>query len=453
MIAASAGALATAAGRPLVLNAGPRDRREVAVLPAAAAPPHGQLLSGGGVAVLVEAPGSGAGPVPARPAPVVPVTATPAPDGGAVLANDRLRVRLDGDGLLASVRDLPADREVLAPGVRGNLLQLHPDRPAQWDAWDVERHYLRRWTDLTAGGSVEILDAGPLVAAVRVRRVFGDSTIVQTLTLRAGSARLDVACEVDWQERNAILKAAFPLDVHAGATSAEIQFGHVQRPTHTNTSWDAARFELYAHRWVHVGEPGYGVGVLTDSTYGYDAGRGTRDDGGTTTTVRLSLLRAPHSPDPEADRGLHRFGYALLPGADVDATISEAYALNLPLRTVPPPPVPGGAVPGGAVPGGAVPDVTTSLVSITDAGGGPSSAVIEAVKLADDGSGDVVVRLYESLGGRADARVRAGFDVVTATVTDLLERPFPDGARRVDDGMVDLDLRPFQIVTLRLARR
>ncbi len=154
----------------------------------------------------------------------------------------------------------------------------------------------------------------------------------------AGSKRIDIQTEVDWREREKILKAAFPLDVHADRAAAEIQFGHVHRPTHTNTSWDAARFEVYAHRWVHVGEPGYGVALITDSTYGHDVGRttrdGTRGPGGTTTTVRLSLLRAPASPDPDADQGPHRFGYALLPGASVADAVAHGYALNLPLRVV-----------------------------------------------------------------------------------------------------------------------
>src|SRR5205823_3390910 len=169
--------------------------------------------------------------------------------------------------------------------------------------------------------------AGPLVGSIAVERSFGGSRIVQTVTVRAGSRRIDVSTELDWQEREKFLKAAFPLDVHADRTAAEIQFGHVFRPTHTNTSWDAARFETFAHRWIHAGEAGYGVALLTDSTYGYDAVRA-----GTVTTVRLSLVRAPTSPDPHADRGRHRFGYALLPGATIADAVAEGYAVNLPLR-------------------------------------------------------------------------------------------------------------------------
>ncbi|MFP3786328.1 glycoside hydrolase family 38 C-terminal domain-containing protein, partial [Burkholderia sp. SIMBA_024] len=113
----------------------------------------------------------------------------------------------------------------------------------------------------------------------------------------------DLDFDIDWHERRHLLKLAFPLDVHADRSAAETQFGHVFRPTHTNTSWDAARFEISAHRWIHVAEPGYGVAIANESTYGHDVSRTTRADGGSTTTVRLSLLRAPVFPDPEADLG------------------------------------------------------------------------------------------------------------------------------------------------------
>jgi alpha-mannosidase len=273
----------------------------------------------------------------------------------------------------------------------------------------------------------------------------GSSTIVQTVRVTAGSRRVDVVTDLDWHEREKLLKAAFPLDVHADRTAAEIQFGHVQRATHTNTSWEAARFEVYAHRWVHVAEPGYGVAVVNDSTYGHDAGRTTRAGvgGGTTTTVRLSLVRAPRSPDPGADQGRHRMTYALLPGATVADAVAAGYALNLPLRVVPG---------GDAAP-------PAPLVSVEPVDGADAAGVtVEAVKLADDGSGDVVVRLYEALGGRSRALLRPSFPVAGAQVTDLLERPADDGSGGPGDlgveadGGVPVALRPFQVLTVRLRR-
>ncbi|MEN3304166.1 MAG: alpha-mannosidase [Micromonosporaceae bacterium] len=403
-------ASATAGTEPSVFNAGPRPRSEVVPGP-------------GGAPVFVSVPALSAVPlVAADPPGSVQVT-------DRVLDNGIVRVELDGAGLFSSVRDLATGREALAPGGRGNLLQLHPDLPNQWDAWDIGRHYRHVWTDITTVDSLAVVESGPLVGAVRVVRSFGASRITQTVSLRAGGARVDVDTEIDWHEREKILKVAFPLDVHADRTAAEIQFGHVYRPTHTNTSWDAARYEVYAHRWIHVAEPGYGAALLTDATYGYDAGRRTRDDGGTTTVVRLSLVRAPQSPDPHADQGRHRFRYALLPGAGIAEAIGEAYALNLPLRVGPGSPRP--------------PLVTVDGVAVA----------VEAVKLADDQSGDVVVRLYESLGGRAATRLRTGFPLAGAVACDLLERPLPDGDLPLGpDGVVPLALRPFQVLTLRLGR-
>ncbi|HEY0813689.1 MAG TPA: glycoside hydrolase family 38 C-terminal domain-containing protein [Pseudonocardia sp.] len=357
-------------------------------------------------------------------------TCTQADGGGYVLDNGVLRVELDARGLITSVLDLAAQREVIAPGAAGNLLQIHPDLPAHWDAWDVDHTYRRRVTDL-----VEHDEFGPVdgaaengVAAVRVMRTFGRSTATQTISLAPGAARVDVDTEVDWHESETFLKAAFPLDVRADRSAAEIQFGYVHRAIDTNTSWEAAKFEICAHRYLQVAEPGYGVAVVNDSTYGHDVTRTVRPDGGTTTTVRLSLLRAPRFPDPDTDQGAHRMRYALVPGADLAAATREGARINLPERRVP----------GDAV--------VAPLVSLDHDG-----VLVSAVKLADDGSGDVVVRVYEALGARGHARLQLGFDAATVTVTDLLERPLPDTAAELADGGVDLTLRPFQIMTLRFS--
>jgi alpha-mannosidase len=329
------------------------------------------------------------------------------------LATDELRVVVDERGLITSILDKVADRELIPPGRVANLLQLHRDTPTWWDAWDIDRHYRRHAVDLLEG-DVTTDDDG-----VRIVRRVGGSTITQTVVLRGRTIEIDT--HVEWHERQKLLKLAFPLDVHADRAASEIQFGHVHRPTHANTSWDAARFETCAHRWVHVGEPGYGVAVANDATYGHDI---TRD--GPTTTVRLSLVRAPLFPDPDADQGEHRVRVGLRVGATIGDAVAEGYRLNLPLRRMR----------GGS-------DVAP-LVVVDD-----PAVVVEAVKLAEDGSGDVVVRLYEALGSRATARITPTFDHASVTETDLLETPLSapvalDGDR--------LRLRPFQIVTLRFRR-
>lgn len=415
-----------------VLNAAAHDRREVVFLPAA--PPIGvavQPLSDGRHASLANAPALGGGVLIPQFDNAAPVTVRTATDGGYLLANGVIEAHLDADGLLRSVRDLATGRDAIAPGGAGNLLQLHPDEPNLWPAWNLERHYRNTHRDLTAESgapaTLTLTDEGPLLAVVRIERSFGDSTLVQDVRLAAASHRLDIVTDIDWRERDAVLKSAWQFDVHAEHASAEIQFGHLNRPTHENTSWDAARFEAWAHRWVHVGEHGWGAAVITDSTYGYDATRQTRPEGGTTTTVRLTLLRAPDSPDPTADLGRHRFSYAVVPGTDTRGALAEAHSLNLPLR-----PAAVGARP-------------RPLVRADN-----PNVVVECVKLADDRSGDVVVRLYESQGGRAQTHLTPAFPLAAAEVTDLLERPIRDGLLDAADGRLDLTLRPFQILTLRL---
>ncbi|MEE1809235.1 alpha-mannosidase [Streptomyces sp. BE133] len=427
LVADAVAALGGAKGL-VALNSSPYRRSQVveldaeasAVLPSGA---HVQPLGEGRTAVLAETPGLGAGLLDGSAVPEHAVTVTCSADEGFAFDNGLLRVVVDGDGLIAAVRDLGAGRDVLAPGHRANLLQLHPDHPNHWDAWDIDRHYRRTRTDLADAESVELVEEGPLRAAVRVMRSFGASRVVQEIRLTAGSRRIDIDTEVEWRESEKVLKVSFPLDVHAERSTAEIQFGHIHRPTHDNTGWDAARFEICAHRWLRVAEPGYGITLLNDSTYGHEVTR-TPHASGLGTTVRLTLLRAPHSPDPETDLGRHRFTYALAPGGEVTDAVREGLALNLPLRA-------------------AVAPVLPPLIST-----GHPAVTVESVKLAEDRSGDVIVRLYESAGGRADTTLRVGFPVVQARITDLLERPLHEAG--TDEHGLVLSLRPFQILTVRL---
>ncbi|RMB85861.1 glycoside hydrolase family 38 C-terminal domain-containing protein [Streptomyces shenzhenensis] len=354
---------------------------------------------------------------------------TARPEGGHVLDNGLLRVGIDERGLVVSVYDIEADRESIAPGRAAGLLQLHPDFPNMWDAWDIDEFYRNTVTDLTG---VDAVTAGEDGGSVRIERSFGASRAVQVLSLPPGERRLVVDTEVDWHETEKFLKLAFPLDVHAERYASETQFGHVHRATHTNTSWEAAKFEACNHRFVQLAEPGWGVAVVNDSTYGHDVTRTVRTDGdrGTTTTVRVSLLRAPRFPDPETDQGVHRFRHGLVPGAGIGDAVREGWRINVPERRV--------AGAGEVAP----------LVTVDD-----DAVVVTAVKLADDGSGDVVVRFHEAHGGRARATLTAGFEITDATVTDLLERPLPDAPPPARAGTrISVRLRPFELKTLRLHR-
>jgi alpha-mannosidase len=351
-------------------------------------------------------------------------------DGGFVLDNGIIRAVLDADGLIASLTDYATGREAIAPGSRGNLLELHRDTPNEWDAWDIDEFYRRNVTALTAAQDVR-LEPAESGARVVVERMAGSSPVTQSITLDVGSDSLAITTAVEWQESEKLLKLGFPLDVKADRSAAETQFGHVFRPTHNNTSWEAAKFEICAHRWIHVAEPGYGVAISNSATYGHDVTRNVReDDGGTTTSVRLSLLRAPKFPDPSADRGHHELTVTVRPGAGIAEAVEEGYRTNLAPRLVR----------GGH---GVEPLFTVDNPAL----------VVEAVKLAEDGSGDVVVRLYESLGQRSAGIIKATFPVLDVQATDLLERPAEaPGVTPAGQGSVHLALRPFQLITLRFAR-
>ena len=250
-----------------------------------------------------------------------------------VLDNGVVRVVIDAHGRITSLVDSATEREAIAPGEVGNRLQLHRDIPNQWDAWDVDEHYRRVVTELDRADAVE-LEADDDHATVIVRRSFGRSSLEQRITLAAAAPSVEISNDLEWREKQKLLKIGFGLDVHADRSASETQFGHVFRPTHTNTSWEFARFEVCAHRWIHVGEPGYGVAVSNDSTYGHDVGRTTRTDGGTTTMVRLSLVRGSTYPDPEADQGHHTSRVTIRPGAAIADAVEEGYRTNLPVRTV-----------------------------------------------------------------------------------------------------------------------
>jgi alpha-mannosidase len=273
--------------------------------------------------------------------------------------------------------------------------------------------------------TIEVVEQGPLRAGIRVVRCFGDSVITQTIRLAAGSRFIEFDTEVEWHESNRLLKVAFPVDVRSPRATYEIQYGHVERATHSNTSWEAAQFEVCAHRWADLSEPGYGVALLNDCKYGYDIADGV---------IRLSLLRSSTWPDPVADRGHHHFTYRLLPhqGDLREAGVVDAgYDLNVPLRAVTTTPHPG---PRGT---------TGSLVSVDAA-----HVVIEAVKRADDDPDALVLRLYEAWGQRGPVTVSAPWAIRRGTRTDLLEREIEEVA--ADGSDVVFDIAPFEIVTFKL---
>jgi alpha-mannosidase len=336
------------------------------------------------------------------------------------LENDRLRVRFDACGRIVSLFDKAQDREILRDGMLANRLQAFRDMPAQYDAWDIDSDFEDQLFEIDDLVSVAVVETGPLRAAIRFEWRYEHSSVVQVVSLASGARQIEVDCFIDWHEHNTLVKTAFPLAINAEATDAEIQFGHVRRASHRNTSWDSARFECSMQRWVDVAEPGFGVAFLNDCKYGYDA-KGT--------DVRLTLLRSPTYPWPEADQGEHRLRYAVfVHDGDKLSVHRAAEDFNLPLHVDL-----GAGVDGRSL---------RSMVSVETPG-----VTVEAVKAAEGGEG-IVVRLWETEGARRTAQI--SFDPFIAGVerVDLLEA----GAEAIALGEngVSIDFKPFEIVTLRL---
>jgi alpha-mannosidase len=336
-----------------------------------------------------------------------------------VLENARLRAVLGRDGALRSLVELGSGREAMAAS--GNVLELYEDQPTDFEAWDLDPFHLETRSDCPPASSAGVALADPLRAELAFERPIGRaSRMRQTVRLDAESSRLEFHCAIDWHEDRRALKVRFPVAVHAPRATYEMQFGVVERPTHYSTRRDLAQFEVPGHRFADLSEHGFGVALLSAATYGWSVHGGD---------MRMTLLRSPRWPDPEADVGRHDLAFAIRPhaGSWQDAAVTaEALCFNAPLLLGP----------GGS-------GEPRSWFS-TDTSG----LLVDTVKRAEDGDG-LIVRLYEAHGARGVARVRVGLPFAEAWLTNLLEDRL--AAAEVDGDEVVVPYRPFEIVTLALA--
>ena len=361
-----------------------------------------------------------------------------------VLDNGRLHVRIEADGTVSSIVDQRTNRELVPAGTRLGRYEMLKDEPFHWDAWDIQRDAFLTANALSEASIAsvdETANGGAVVHAVtRAKGV----EIRTGIVLRPGSATLDFTADVDWHAVEQFLKVDMPVTVQAVNAQYECQYGLVERPINKNTRSDDAKFESCTHRFVRIADADYAAAVVNASTYGSDvspihadAAHGT----GRGTMVRLSLLSAPLYPDPRTDQGAHSFAWSLVADADMNAVLDEAARLNSPVI-------------------GELPDMAP-LVSLADATG---VIVLDWIKLADDGSSDLIVRLYEAAGGNATATLRldAALSDAKAGVREvnLMEEPELDAelprALAGDepmpaDGAV-VSLAPFQLATLRIRR-
>jgi alpha-mannosidase len=339
------------------------------------------------------------------------------------LENETVRIELNAAGDIVRIYDKYNLREVLPEGAIANQLLAFEDRPMNWDAWDVDIFYQDRHWLAEPAESISVVEAGPLRATLEIKRRILNSSFTQRLSINYFSPQLDIETVIDWKERHILLKAAFPVNILAPTATYEIQWGNVERPTHYNTSWDWARFETCAQKWVDLSEGDYGVSLLNDSKYGHDIHGNV---------IRISLLRGPTMPDPNADLGEQRFTYSLLPhpGRWDETTIGAAYHLNDPLIVF------------DTGRRGSHSEGVPSLIGVEQ-----SNIVIETVKRAEDGNG-LIVRLYEGQRRRGPITLSVGFELAEAWRVNIMEEN--QHAVDVDGEQVTYTIRPYEIVTLRL---
>lgn len=338
-----------------------------------------------------------------------------------VLENSLIAARFDAKGRIVSLVDKRCQRELIPQGEVANRFQAYRDMPVEYDAWDIDESFEDQVWEIDELVSAEVVETGPYRAAIRFEWRYERSRLVQVVSLEAGSDQLGFDSYVDWHEHDTLVKTAFPLDLLVRESTAEIQFGHVRRPAHRNTSWDQARFETVMHRWVDLSEPDFGVAMLNDCKYGYDV---------VGSTLRLTVLKSPTYPWPVADQGEHRFRYALVVHHGLlDSDIpGRAEAYNLPLRLV-----------AGAAKG----QMDTGSALRLDGKG----VTLEALKKSESGEG-IVVRLWETHGRANEAVLHLPAGITNAEIVNLLEQK---GQRlTIADGAVTLRFAPFQIVTLKL---
>jgi alpha-mannosidase len=346
--------------------------------------------------------------------------------GGTLQLSDHdLRVTVDKKtGCITSIN--LAGYESLAKGGCGNELQAFKDTPTNYDAWNIDPGTLDETPSLLdSADSVELVGAKSANPAIRVTRTWQSSKFVQTITLPPGSGEVDFDNQFDWHERHVLLKAAFPLAATSDFATYEIPYGEIERPTTRNNSWEKAQFEVEAMRWADLGDGKHGLSLLNKDKYGYDA---------VGNTLRLSLLRSPTWPDPEADQGHHHFHYAVYPHAGTwkDAlTVRHGWAYDYPLTAV------ATTAHGGSLP-----------AQHSFASAGPDNVVLTAVKKAEDANG-LIFRVYEWAGKEATAEFHVPPGATTATVTNLMETP-EGSPLEVAGGVVRVPIHPYEILTIRV---
>lgn len=342
------------------------------------------------------------------------------------MENDFLRVTFDGNYNMVSVFDKQAGREIIdsAKGP-GNQLEVYEDYPRDWDAWEISNYYRDKRYTIDEVVSAEPVRDGARAGFV-IRRRFMDSTVEQHIWMYEDIKKIDFETVIDWKQKHLLAKVAFPVTINSNRATFEVQFGTLERPTHTNTSWDAAKFEVVAHKYCDFSEYGYGVAMLNDCKYGHDIHDGV---------MRLTLLKSATYPNADADRCTHYITYSIVPheGDYREAGVVQlAYDLNKPMVAIPVAPQ-----------AGSLPE-RFSLVSVS-----APNVILETVKKAED-SDALVLRMYEAYNQRTETAVTLGFTPKRVTLCGLMEDEIAEVA--VNGNSFTLPVKPFEIITVKVER-
>lgn len=321
------------------------------------------------------------------------------------------------DGNLSRLYDKANQREILS-GV-ANVLEVYEDKPLNFDNWDIDIFYIEKQEHCVLHASPQLIENGPERCVIRFTHIYNKSVFTRDMMLYRDNSRIDFVTHAEWAEKDRLLKVAFPVDIRTTKATYDIQFGHVERPTHWNTSWDWARFEVVGHKWADISETGYGVSLLNNCKYGYNV----KDN-----VLRLTLLKSTKYPDTEMDMGEHFFTYSLLPhkGTVSDGgVIEQGVSLNLPVKVIP----------------GAVKNGTQKLVKINS-----DSVYIDAVKKADK-EDCLILRIHECKGAREAVAISSDYPLSAYAACNLLEENLSDV---IKENMIQTIIKPFEIKTFKL---
>ncbi|MFC1563472.1 alpha-mannosidase [candidate division KSB1 bacterium] len=339
------------------------------------------------------------------------------------LENEYMRVEINSEsGNITSIFDKMNGREVIESGKEGNVLELFEDIPSQWDAWNIG--YTGKEWRIEDVKNISVKNNDALKVSLRIEKEFSGSRYAQNLVLYKNSPRLDIENTVDWDESHRLLKAAFNLGVKNDFATYEISYGTIQRAAVPKNSFDRAKFEVSGHKWIDMTDESgeFGVSLLNDSKYGFDV----KDS-----KMRITLLKAPKYPDPEADIGKHKFTYSIYPHKGdwrEGETYRKGYELNYPLITVE-----------GKRSGNTKPE-DFSFVKCDN-----PEIMITAVKKSED-SDDIIIRFFETHGKQVDTRLTFADNIVRVKETDLIERPLRN--LHFSGNEITIATNPYEIKTI-----